>query len=118
MWLTDQQAGAEHKTTLQGMIVQGVAPPPYAGGERYVPTWIAVNEESRGCNAVSGWLTDMDVIASADTIPQAAFSIRSMARVERGASNVRIAFGSTRENGLPAILLIFEFQKEQFQFRR
>jgi hypothetical protein len=56
-WLTDEKRLAVEKTTLQGKVVQQLAPPPYAATEPYIPTWVAVNEVRRGGNG-DIWVAD------------------------------------------------------------
>ena len=57
LWLTDQDTGAVHKTTLNGKVLQSLDPPPYALLEKYVPTWVAVNEVRHGGNG-DIWVAD------------------------------------------------------------
>jgi sugar lactone lactonase YvrE len=60
LWLTDQNSGEVAKTTLDGETVLSIRPPEhpiYAAGKRFVPTWVAVNEERFGGNG-DVWVTD------------------------------------------------------------
>lgn len=60
LWLTDQNSGEVLKTTLDGDIIQALLRPDhpiYASGKKYVPTWVAVNEERLGGNG-DIWVTD------------------------------------------------------------
>lgn len=57
LWLTDQDRHIVEKTTLDGDIVARVAPPSYANADRYVPTWVAVNESRFGGNG-DIWIAD------------------------------------------------------------
>jgi sugar lactone lactonase YvrE len=59
LWLTDQ-AGEVVKTTLDGavlMTLQRPHVPIYQAGKRFVPTWVAVNEERFGGNG-DIWVAD------------------------------------------------------------
>ena len=56
-WLTDQDRAVVEKTTTDGKIVARIAAPAYAAGERYIPTWVAVNETRRGGNG-DVWVAD------------------------------------------------------------
>jgi DNA-binding beta-propeller fold protein YncE len=60
LWLTDQASTEVVKTTLDGKTLMSLtrAPHPiYAGGGKYSPTWVAVNEERFGGNG-DIWVTD------------------------------------------------------------
>jgi len=48
LWLTDQDKATVTKTSLSGTVCQSVNPPDYASQEKYVPTWVAVNEVRNG----------------------------------------------------------------------
>ena len=56
-WLTDQDRAVVEKTTTDGKIVAQIAAPAYAAGERYIPTWVAVNEKRHGGNG-DVWVAD------------------------------------------------------------
>jgi DNA-binding beta-propeller fold protein YncE len=57
LWLTDQDKPAVEKTTLNGTVCQSILPPDYARQEKYVPTWVAVNEgRHRGNGDI--WVAD------------------------------------------------------------
>ena len=59
LWLTDEGSGEVVKTTLDGSTVLSIekpAVPQYEAG-RYVPTWVAVNEERYGGNG-DVWVAD------------------------------------------------------------
>lgn len=60
LWLTDQQSAEVVKTTLEGDTLLVLRPPEhpiYTSGKRYVPTWVAVNEERWGGNG-DIWVAD------------------------------------------------------------
>ena len=60
LWLTDQDSAEVVKTTLDGrtlLNLQRPNIPPYQAGAKYVPTWVAVNEERLGGNG-DVWVTD------------------------------------------------------------
>lgn len=60
LWLTDQDSGAVHKTTLGGAVVLSLAQPDhpaYRDGGHYSPTWVAVNEVRHGGNG-DIWVAD------------------------------------------------------------
>lgn len=60
LWLTDERSHEVVKTTLDGTTVQTLPEPDhdaYRDGGRYVPTWVAVNEEGRGGNG-DVWVAD------------------------------------------------------------
>jgi hypothetical protein len=60
LWLTDQNSAEVVKTTLDGKTVMNLQRPPhpvYAGGVKYVPTWVAVNEKKLGGNG-DIWVAD------------------------------------------------------------
>jgi DNA-binding beta-propeller fold protein YncE len=60
LWLTDQNSAEVVKTTLQGETVLNLSRPDlpvYRDGGRFVPTWVAVNEERFGGNG-DVWVTD------------------------------------------------------------
>jgi sugar lactone lactonase YvrE len=60
LWLTDQNSAEVVKTTLDGralLNLQRPEIPAYQGGGRFVPTWVAVNEERLGGNG-DVWVTD------------------------------------------------------------
>ena len=57
LWLTDEHKGVVEKTTLDGRVCQTISPPEYARREKYVPTWVAVNEVRYGGNG-DIWVAD------------------------------------------------------------
>lgn len=60
LWLTDQNSAEVVKTTIDGrtlLNLQRPDIPAYQGGGRFVPTWVAVNEERFGGNG-DVWVTD------------------------------------------------------------
>lgn len=57
LWLTDQDKAAVEKTTLSGKICQSIKPPYYAIQEKYIPTWVSVNEIRHGGNG-DIWVAD------------------------------------------------------------
>src|SRR5690606_19206655 len=60
LWLTDQDSAEVVKTTLDGrteMSLERPNHPVYAGGAKYVPTWVAVNEKRLGGNG-DIWVAD------------------------------------------------------------
>jgi len=60
LWLTDQNSAEVVKTTLDGKTLLNLQRPPhpvYAGTGKFVPTWVAVNEETFGGNG-DVWVTD------------------------------------------------------------
>jgi sugar lactone lactonase YvrE len=60
LWLTDQGTAEVVKTTLDGDVVLTLRQPEhpvYASGKRFVPTWVAVNEERFDGNG-DVWVTD------------------------------------------------------------
>jgi sugar lactone lactonase YvrE len=60
LWLTDQNTAEVVKTTLDGRTLMNIQRPPhpvYAGTAKYIPTWVAVNEERIGGNG-DIWVTD------------------------------------------------------------
>ncbi len=57
LWLTDQDKATVEKTTLSGVVCQSIQPPEYALHEKYVPTWVAVNEVRHGGNGEI-WVAD------------------------------------------------------------
>ena len=59
LWLTDQTSAEVVKTTLDGETVLQLTTPPIAAYEsgKYVPTWVAVNEERAGGNG-DIWVAD------------------------------------------------------------
>jgi len=60
LWLTDQESKEVVKTTLDGRTLLNLQRPPhpvYAGPGKFVPTWVAVNEERWGGNG-DVWVTD------------------------------------------------------------
>lgn len=60
LWLTDQNSAEVVKTTLDGTVIMTLQRPPvpvYESGKRYVPTWVAVNEERLGGNG-DIWVAD------------------------------------------------------------
>ncbi len=60
LWLTDQYTAEVVKTTLDGRTLLVLQPPPlsvYSASGRYVPTWVAVNEERFGGNG-DVWVAD------------------------------------------------------------
>lgn len=57
LWLTDQDKPAVEKTTLSGNVCQSIDQPDYAWREKYVPTWVAVNEARHGGNG-DIWVAD------------------------------------------------------------
>jgi hypothetical protein len=60
LWLTDQDSAEVVKTTLDGRTLLNLQRPniaPYQAGAKYVPTWVAVNEERYGGNG-DVWVTD------------------------------------------------------------
>jgi sugar lactone lactonase YvrE len=56
-WLTDQDKAVVEKTTLNGRVCQSINPPDYARQEKYIPTWVAVNEVRHGGNG-DIWIAD------------------------------------------------------------
>lgn len=60
LWLTDQNSAEVVKTTLDGGVLLTLQRPPvpvYEAGKRFVPTWVAVNEERYGGNG-DVWVAD------------------------------------------------------------
>lgn len=60
LWLTDQDSAEVVKTSIDGRTILNLQRPPipaYAGSSRFVPTWVAVNEERFGGNG-DIWVTD------------------------------------------------------------
>jgi predicted dehydrogenase len=57
LWLTDQERAVVEKTTTDGKIVSRIEAPAYTHDERYVPTWVAVNEVRHGGNG-DVWVAD------------------------------------------------------------
>jgi len=60
LWLTDQSSAEVVKTTLDGRTLLNLQRPPhpvYAGPGKFVPTWVAVNEEHLGGNG-DVWVAD------------------------------------------------------------
>jgi hypothetical protein len=60
LWLTDQNSAEVVKTTLDGTTLMNLQRPPvpvYQGTKKFVPTWVAVNEERLGGNG-DIWVTD------------------------------------------------------------
>ena len=57
LWLTDEHRAVVEKTTLDGTVCQSIPPPDYARQEKYVPTWVAVNETRHGGNG-DVWVAD------------------------------------------------------------
>jgi len=57
LWLTDERKATVEKTTLNGTVCQSISAPDYARQEKYVPTWVAVNEERHGGNG-DIWVAD------------------------------------------------------------
>lgn len=59
LWLTDEFSGKVEKCTLEGKVVQSLARPPHPAyqTEKYIPTWVAVNEFSVGGNG-DIWVAD------------------------------------------------------------
>jgi sugar lactone lactonase YvrE len=60
LWLTDQDSGEVVKTTLDGRTLLNLQKPNipvYQAGGKFVPTWVAVNEERLGGNG-DIWVTD------------------------------------------------------------
>jgi hypothetical protein len=57
LWLTDQKSVVVEKTTLDGRVVGRIEAPSYADRERYIPTWVAVNERCHGGNG-DIWIAD------------------------------------------------------------
>lgn len=59
LWLTDQETAEVVKTTLDGTTVASLEPPRHQAYEngKYVPTWVAVNEERFGGNG-DVWVAD------------------------------------------------------------
>jgi DNA-binding beta-propeller fold protein YncE len=57
LWLTDEFRGVVERVTMDGIVCQSIEPPEYARSERYVPTWVAVNEERFGGNG-DIWVAD------------------------------------------------------------
>ncbi|MCC7205611.1 MAG: hypothetical protein IT441_11065, partial [Phycisphaeraceae bacterium] len=66
LWLTDESTGAVVKTTLDGRAVLELSKPPVdvyqatpggGGGKRYIPTWVAVDEERYGGSG-DVWVAD------------------------------------------------------------
>jgi len=60
LWLTDQDSAEVVKTTLDGRTLLNLQRPDlpvYRGATRFVPTWVAVNQERFGGNG-DVWVTD------------------------------------------------------------
>lgn len=59
LWLTDEFSGKVEKCTLGGGVVQalGCAPHPAYESEKYIPTWVAVDEVRHGGNG-DIWVAD------------------------------------------------------------
>jgi len=60
LWLADQQTKQMVKTTLTGQVIQELPEPEidvYRNGGKFVPTWLAINEERFGGNG-DIWLAD------------------------------------------------------------
>jgi len=60
LWLVDEQTKQVVKTSLEGELVQELPAPEhasYAHGGKFIPTWVAVNEERFGGNG-DIWLAD------------------------------------------------------------
>jgi sugar lactone lactonase YvrE len=57
LWLTDEFKATVEKTTLDGVVCQSIVAPGYAQQEKYVPTWVAVNEVCLGGNG-DIWVAD------------------------------------------------------------
>jgi len=60
LWLTDQNSGEVSKNSLDGWTLQTLQRPPvpiYQGEKKFVPTWVAVNEERFGGNG-DVWVAD------------------------------------------------------------
>ncbi len=60
LWLTDQESAEVVKTSLDGRTILNLQQPPipvYQGPSRFVPTWVAVNEERFGGNG-DVWVAD------------------------------------------------------------
>ena len=60
LWLVDQDSAEVVKTTLDGKGIKTLSGPPhpiYQSGKKYVPTWVAVNEERYGGNG-DIWVSD------------------------------------------------------------
>ncbi|MCC7406872.1 MAG: hypothetical protein IT442_02295 [Phycisphaeraceae bacterium] len=64
LWLTDESTAAVVKTTLDGRVVMELSTPPVdvyqatsGRGNRYIPTWVAVDEERYGGNG-DVWVAD------------------------------------------------------------
>lgn len=56
-WLTDQYKASVERTTTNGRVCQSIGPPDYARQEKYIPTWVAVNEVRHGGNG-DIWVAD------------------------------------------------------------
>jgi DNA-binding beta-propeller fold protein YncE len=59
LWLTDQRTSEVAKTTLDGQPILNIQPPelPIYEDAKFIPTWVAVNEEQHGGNG-DIWVAD------------------------------------------------------------